>query len=328
MVALTSATSDFESFEKLHGKKYGSPLERTVRKEIFLKNKQFIDKFNAEQSEEEGFKLAVNHLTDKAEVELAVRKGARVSDSFALGVNGSIGDVKFLDDLLKNVTEADIPVELDWRTVEGRVTEVEDQGQCGSCWAFASTGALEGQMAVRAQSKKLIPLSQQNLVDCSQTNMGCSGGLMANAWTDMARKGGIESLKSYPYWAVQGRCQFKKSKSVFTSSKYVILEEGNEELLKKTVAVYGPVAALINASSKMFNSYSGGIYNQRFCDHRYQSLDHAVLVVGYGTDKVGGDFWIVKNSWGEDWGEKGYFRMSRNKRNMCGIATAPMIPTF
>lgn len=329
-LASCASVDDFESFMSVHGKQYKSPLEQVLRKEIFKNNKQFIDKFNAEKSAELGFELGVSHLTDLTNEEVAVRRGARVTESVArvLEIRSSVGDVEFLDNLLANVSSADIPDQVDWRTVEGRVSAVKDQGQCGSCWAFSSTGALEGQMALRAADKKITLLSEQNLVDCSAKNYGCDGGLMFDAWADIAEEGGIDDSKSYPYKAEQDECKFDKSKVVFNDKNYVILEMYNEDLLKKTVATFGPVSVLIDATQQSFFHYSSGVYKEEACQSDPRHLDHAVLVVGYGTDKEAGDYWIVKNSWGAGWGEKGYIRMSRNNKNNCGIATGAMIPTF
>lgn len=144
---------------------------------------------------------------------------------------------EFLDDILNS--KAEVPDELDWRKVEGRVSEIKNQGSCGSCWAFASTGGLEGQMKVR--NATFQTLSEQDLVDCSPNDGGCDGGFMTSAYEDLAKLGGIESERAYPYEAKQGQCRYDKNKSVFSNKGASELPDANEDKLKEVVAKFGPV---------------------------------------------------------------------------------------
>ncbi|XP_062279348.1 cathepsin S-like isoform X1 [Scomber scombrus] len=196
-----------------------------------------------------------------------------------------------------------------------------DMGSCGSCWAFSAVGALEGQVALR--TGKLINLSPQNLVDCSTPygNMGCNGGWYTDAF-DYIRDNGIESEDSYPYQGNDGQCHHSSNSNVATCSYHHCLPAGDEDMMKQAVYTIGPISVAIDASPEEFSFYKSGVYDNPMCTH---GLNHAVVVVGYGTEN-GKDYWLVKNSWGTSYGEEGYIRMSRNKYNQCGIALVPCYP--
>jgi len=215
------------------------------------------------------------------------------------------------------IENSDLPDAVNW-TAAGAVTGVKDQGACGSCWAFSTTGSVEGANAIATGT--LTSLSEQQLVDCStaQGNEGCNGGLMDYAFQYIISNNGITTEASYPYTGVDGSCKSGVSKAV-TISSFKDVPSGDETTLLAAVTQQ-PVSVAIEADQLAFQFYSTGVFSAA-CG---TNLDHGVLAVGYGTD-AGKDYWIVKNSWGASWGEKGYIRMIRNK-NQCGIALAASYP--
>jgi len=299
------------SFKTTHGKTY-SASEEVVRRAIFEQNVERITRHNLEHDLGlHSYTLGLNKFADMTHEEfksIYLRPFKRSSNSA-----GST----FLPPL--NVK---LPDSVDWRT-QGYVTPIKDQGQCGSCWAFSATGSLEGQWFKK--TNKLISLSEQQLVDCSDKygNQGCDGGLMDQAF-GYIKDFGEETETSYPYMAVDQDCNYEKTKVVANDTGFTDVTSGSEDDLQSAVATVGPISVAIDAGHDSFQLYHSGVYNEPDCSST--DLDHGVLAVGYGTQDKTTDFWIVKNSWGTDWGMKGYILMSRNKDNQCGIATASSYP--
>jgi len=209
---------------------------------------------------------------------------------------------------------SDAPASHDWRE-KGADLGVKDQGQCGSCWAFSTVGNLEGLNFIKNKSKDTF--SEQQLVDCDKDeDQGCNGGLMENAFEYMLKAGGLQKDSDYKYTARDGKCKFDKKKVAVQIKSWEAVSE-DEEQIKTYLFNVGPLAVALNADPLQW--YTGGIIDEDESSCDPQALDHGVTLVGYGTEK-GQDFWIVKNSWGKSWGEKGFFRMARGK-GICGINT-------
>jgi len=251
------------------------------------------------------------------------------SDEITSYFNGLIPGAEYQRPSLlfqSDVELADLPSAVDWR-MNNTVTGVKNQGHCGSCWAFSATGSLEGQHALK--TKNLTSLSEQNLVDCAKKegNHGCFGGLMDFAFKYVKDNGGIDTEASYPYTAKTGpKCLYNATNSGATLTSWVDIAKDSEADLQKAVGTVGPISVAIDASHPKFHFYKKGVYHDTKCSS--SRLDHGVLAVGYGTEKMdnGKDFWLVKNSWGTSWGMAGYIQMSRNKHNNCGIATQASYP--
>jgi len=217
--------------------------------------------------------------------------------------------------------DAELPSTWDW-TKRGGVTPVPNQGQCGSCWAFAALGAVETCHFI--QTGNLVALSAQQLMDCSSNNgnNGCDGGLMDQSYQYIMQNKGIDSEACYPYVAEQNNCNYKPSCCASTVTSFVDLPAGNETELQ--IATYKTsIAVAIDASHSSFQFYSAGVYYEPDCSAT--QLDHSPLVVGWGVVN-GMEYWNVRNSWGTDWGNKGYVMMSRNRDNNCGIASMGSYP--
>ncbi|CAM6003357.1 unnamed protein product, partial [Sphagnum balticum] len=241
-----------------------------------------------------------------------------------------------------------LPASIDWRSNNGKniVTPVKDQGQCGDCFAFASTGALEGQNALKCGT--LVSLSEEQITDCSSAygNQGCNGGNMAYVYqyvhddttqgtTPAIRQLGLDTETDYPYTAGQtaypGTCKYGSitPNSAGTGNGFVNVA-ATEAALEQAVATIGPISVAIDAGStdavvQAWNNYASGVYTGP-CTNGGNNVDHAVLVVGYGTDPTAGPYWIIKNQWSTNWGMNGYMYLARNSNNLCAVASNPTYP--
>ncbi|OHT08997.1 Clan CA, family C1, cathepsin L-like cysteine peptidase [Tritrichomonas foetus] len=212
---------------------------------------------------------------------------------------------------------------VDWRD-SGIVNPIKDQGGCGSCWAFSVIQAMESQWAF--VNKELPDLSEQNLVDCVVTCYGCGGGdeYLSYDYVLQFQNGLWMKQADYPYVGYDQSCRYDSAKGVCKfSSYYRPTESQDEDALAAACEKDGVVSVAIDASNWSFQLYSGGIYDEPSCNPTY--LDHAVGLVGFGVEGST-KYWIVRNSWGTSWGEKGYVRMVRGKNNQCGVATDVIIP--
>lgn len=216
----------------------------------------------------------------------------------------------------------EVPEAFDWRDV-GAVTPVKNQLKCGSCYAMATIGSVEGQVFIK--TGKLSEFSTQEIIDCAgkYQTWGCDGGLKFGIF-DFIKENNVLCLESdYPYNGVQGECKSSKfSKFKVSLKTFGEVPANDENILKLALVKVGPLAISIDSNHESFTRYSSGIYFEPNCT---KNINHAVLLIGYGSEK-GNDFWIVKNSYGEAWGENGIIRIARNKNNHCGIASDSLYP--
>ena len=224
-------------------------------------------------------------------------------------------------DTLDSITN--LPHHYDWRE-HNAVSSVKNQQQCGSCWAFSSAESIEGAWSIK--HKVLYNLSEQQLMDCSRDygNNGCEGGNMDNAF-QYVMDNGLCTNKSYPYTA-QDSNQCQQCDKVVTITNYTDVKQNDEHVLEKAVMI-NPVSVAIQANIQSFQLYKSGIYNDFNCG---QELDHGVLLVGFGKEN-GQKYWIVKNSWGSNWGDNGYIKILKDindSRGLCGIAMMPSFPVI
>ncbi|XP_030443976.2 cysteine protease XCP2 [Syzygium oleosum] len=302
----------FESWMAKHGKRYQSLEEKLQRFEVFKENLKHIDETNKKVT---NYWLGLNEFADLTHDEFMKMylglKAERRRDFSGDDEESSDKDV------------VDLPKSVDWRK-KGAVTPIKNQGSCGSCWAFSTVAAVEGINQI--VTGNLTSLSEQELVDCDTTyNNGCNGGLMDYAFSYIISNGGLHKEEDYPYIMEEATCALTKDQSeVVTITGYKDVPVNNEQSLLKALANQ-PLSVAIEASGRDFQFYSGGVFD----GHCGSELDHGVAAVGYGSSKAL-DYIIVKNSWGQKWGEKGYIRMKRNTgkpEGLCGINKMASYPT-
>lgn len=301
---------EFTNFQERFSKLYSSREELDYRFSVFRQNLVSILTHNADLSQ--NFTMGVNQFTDLTSQEFRDQYTGLKAEV------GSYGCKTFSSSALN------APSSIDWRS-KNAVTSVKDQGQCGSCWTFSATGAIEGAWAI--SKGQLVDFSEQELVDCatgiSYGSHGCSGGQMQGAFKFVIEHGQC-SLASYPYTAKDGTCKSCSAVAHISSCSDV---KPNDQVSLKAAVAQQPVAVAISADTMIFQSYSSGVITSANC---YTSLNHGVLAVGYGTEN-GQDYWLVKNSWGTSWGNNGYVKIAKssstNDAGVCGIAMDPSFPT-
>ncbi|KAK2175381.1 hypothetical protein NP493_737g02080 [Ridgeia piscesae] len=294
---LDNLPESFQAFKRKYGRNYAAGEEKH-RYEVFVKN---MHKADTLQRRERG--TAVYGATQFADM---------TEEEFRKNYLTPTWDTSYDPFLKQALIPNDLaPEQFDWRE-HGAVTPVKNQGSCGSCWAFSTTGNVEGQWAIK--KKHLVSLSEQELVDCDKLDQGCEGGLPSNAYKEIIRLGGLETEKEYPYEGRDEKCFFNRTEAKIDINGGLNISS-NENDMAAWLAKNGPISIGINANAMQF--YFGGISHpwKIFCNP--ESLDHGVLIVGYGVRKST-PYWIVKNSWGPTWGEKGYYLVYRGD-GVCGL---------
>ncbi|KAG9441796.1 hypothetical protein H6P81_017650 [Aristolochia fimbriata] len=308
---LLDAENHFASFLKRFGKRYANAEEHSYRLSVFKAN---LRRARRHQKLDPTAVHGVTQFSDLTAEEferkfLGLKRPAFLKEAHKAPILPTNG----------------LPAEFDWRD-HGAVTAVKNQGSCGSCWSFSASGALEG--ANFLATGNLVSLSEQQLVDCdhecdpSEPNAcdaGCNGGLMTTAFEYTQKAGGLMLEKDYPYTGMdRGQCKFDKSKIAASVANFSVVSLDEDQIAANLVQ-NGPLAVGINAV--FMQTYIGGVSCPYICSRR---LDHGVLLVGYGSAGYAPirlkekPYWIIKNSWGENWGEQGYYKICRG-RNVCGV---------
>jgi C1A family cysteine protease len=305
----------FFQWMKTHDVQFKNGAEFIRRLQTFADNHDIIEKHNAQKGVT--YTLghnAYSHMTSE-----------EFSEYFNLGK--AIQTPRLRRGNAVHSAPADVtalPASVDWVSA-GAVTAVKNQGNCGSCWSFSATGALEG--AYEIKNGNLQSFSEQELVSCDTTDGGCNGGWMDDAFAWIKTNGGICTEDAYPYTSgttgQNGACSKSNCVSVASSapSSYVDVQEGSVSALMSAVAQQ-PVSIAIQANQPAFQLYKSGVLTGN-CGQR---LDHGVLATGYGTWTDGTDYWQVKNSWGESWGMDGYILIERSDADLCGVLDAASYP--
>ena len=304
----------FNRFVQKYNKMYDDVEEMKMRFDEFRVNYKKIVEHN--MMPHQNFTLRVNEFADMTQEEFRLYMTGFRDHSVRLPseTNGCSSFV--------STKSVNLPNSVDWRDHQA-VTPIKNQGQCGSCWSFSATGSMEGAWAIK--SGNLVSLSEQQLVDCSGSfgNQGCNGGLMDYAF-EYAMENGMCTESEEPYEGRDDNC--KQCTPSVTVKGCVDVTANNQEELKEAVSRQ-PVSVAIEADTTTFQFYNSGVLTSESCG---TNLDHGVLAVGYGTEN-GNDYWLVKNSWGNSWGDNGYVKIlrtdSKSDPGICGIAMSASYPT-
>ncbi|KAK8794814.1 hypothetical protein WA158_001795 [Blastocystis sp. Blastoise] len=318
--------------------------EYNFRKQVYDSNLKFINEFNRRN---ETFQLGLTRFTDLTSEEYS---SGFCSCSFPIS---SLSENNNKYKKTNGTSIQDLPSKIDWRS-NNVVSRVRDQGNCGSCYAFAILGSIESLYAIRTGT--LYELSPQQVVDCSvkKGNSGCSGGSFPATYNYIQQEG-LTLETSYPYIAVDQNCQ--PFHSVVNITGYEYITDGDETILQQYVSKQ-PVAVLVSATQPTFQHYIKGVLTGE-CSGT--NLNHATIIVGYGimycskfynkpinntlyttnndyrdsidlcqNESNDISYWIMKNSWGPNWGENGYIRILKGRTNkgLCGLAQQFSIPSF
>ncbi|XP_063080341.1 procathepsin L-like [Engraulis encrasicolus] len=310
---------EFHAWKLKFGKSYSLHQEEAYRKDIWLSSRRRVLAHNLLATQGiHSYRMGMNQFSDMDPEEF--REKVLLKDMKPSNETKAMPHLASMDSIAEGGA-AELADTVDWRD-KGCVTEVKSQGQCGSCWTFSVTGALEAHTCIK--HGYLASLSEQQLVDCTRPygESGCGGGWMDPAFQYIRDNGGIDTEEYYPYIGQEDYCRFNPAGVGATCKGFHdVTPKGDESALQNSVARQGPVSVAVDASR--FADYQSGVFNDPYCNAA--APNHAVLVVGYGSEG-GQDYWLVKNSWGVSWGEQGYIKMARNQYNQCGIASYASYP--
>mmetsp|Transcript_9696 Transcript_9696/g.26852 ORF Transcript_9696/g.26852 Transcript_9696/m.26852 type:complete len:360 (-) Transcript_9696:96-1175(-) len=313
----------FKSWMEEHAKVYVSHTSFKQAMSTWLDNNSKIEEHNAKK--DNTAVLGHNEYSDMSQDEFQRHfKLGPYSDSSKVGGRRRMQAMDTSE--FESMTPLTLPDYVNWIQMGG-VTPVKNQGSCGSCWAFSTTGALEGAKYIK--TGELVALSEQNLLDCDHEDLGCNGGLMDNAFKFDEKSGGLCSEADYPYKARQGKTCMTNCTDVPGSlvKTFIDVPPGDEKALISAIAMQ-PISIAIEASQFAFQFYKTGVITDNSCG-RNGNIDHGVLAVGYGSDlETGNPYFLVKNSWGDTWGEQGYVKLGRGGTSEFGICAILKMASF
>ena len=304
----------FMEFQHTHGKYYSTPQEKLKRQLIFEDTISTVRAHNERfLAGKETWYMGVNKFSDITEEEFAsTHLGAAPEKCSATQEWSSPVSAPH-----RKMSSIPVPPNRSWRLL-GAVSPVKDQGNCGSCWTFSTTGMLESAYFIK-HGGAFWDLSEQQLIDCAGNfeNNGCNGGLPSNAFEYIHYAKGLQANETYPYAAKDGTCKFNPSKVVLTVEESFNITRGDENELVQAIGWVQPVSLAYQVING-FKNYAGGVYSSDHCGSGPGDVNHAVLAVGYG-ELNGLPFYEIKNSWGTEWGDQGFFLMERGV-NMCACS--------
>ncbi|KAL6201804.1 hypothetical protein ACLB2K_025517 [Fragaria x ananassa] len=325
-----SIADKYEQWMAKYGRIYPDSKEKERRFAIFKKNVEFVEKFNSERNTT--CTLSINKFSDMTNEEFLRHQTGFKMPTVSSSTTSSSEDQLSTKQSGPNNTTSDIPARIDWRE-HGAVTPIKDQGECGACWAFTAVAAVEG--ITKIKTGKLISLSEQQLVDCDSRNHGCNSNYIDVAFKYIQKNGGIAEEKNYPYRGNDNeKCNIKKKgQHAALITGYRTIPAGRQDLLLKAVSIQ-PVSAAIEGRGDAFRHYHNGVFKGPCGDE----VNHAVTIIGYGTSEDGFDYWLIKNSWGLDWGDNGYMKIHRrvvynppgaytHRAGLCGLGLFNYYPT-
>jgi cathepsin L len=319
----SSHKSQFEAFEKQFGKSYKDSSERLTRFAIFSQNLKEIENHNRLRGS--SWTKTVNQFADMTHEE------------FNQAMNGYINAPKpgmAFAKVKDAVKVEDLPASWDWRD-KGAISDVKDQGYCGSCWAFATIESIESYLQIESGNSAVEELSAQHITSCTPNPLECGGsggckGSIPQLGFVYTQLFGLTKEEDYPYTSgnlgITGSCDYSPNSmdTLATLRGYETLERNSYEAVMNHIVNVGPLSVAVDASGWSF--YGGGVFDGCSYDRNIE-INHAVQLVGYGTDASEGDYWIVRNSWGSRWGENGYIRLKREANPPCGTDSTPLMGT-
>ncbi|KAL4421808.1 hypothetical protein ABPG77_001597 [Micractinium sp. CCAP 211/92] len=340
-VAYRGMHAEYDAFLSSHGagRQHTSLAEYRARATLFDANAELVRAHNSRRNA--SYRLAMNRFGDWSEEEFVAlmlprraRLAARQQPDPSLA--GAAGDAEGENAGLHKqrrhevpheplVDPARVPAQLSWRGTGADGIGPKDQATCGSCWAFSATGTMEA--AWFKATGQQVSFSEQQIVDCSwgyvphdpASNLGCDGGNHWAAIGHIVEAGGIALTRDYQYKGQDGYCMANSTGRVGKFKGFARVPRYNDAALREALLSRGPLAISFDASHPSFRFYSGGVYREEQCEYKPSGLDHDILLVGYGSSPEG-DYWEVKNSWSDHWGDGGYFKVSVDN-NACGVTT-------